>query len=397
MRSFSRAGLGAVTAATMATATFPIIVASVLAAQLIDEFQISRAQVGFLVTASGLVGALASPFFGRLTDRLGAVRSVKGTMAAGGLTLIGVALSPTYAFLLSAAVFTGFPNGWGNPSTNALIVDNTSPGARGVITGFKQSGVQIGIVLGGIFLPLLAAWWSWRIAVLTFLAMPIAGLIAMIGRRDPKTHEERAAERAEGHIPTSVTWIAIYGFISGIASQAIIGFLPLFANEDLGWSETAAGTLISVVGFTGIVARLFWPRMAERSMGHGRTLRILSWLTTGTALLLWLASAELAPTWVMIPAVVLLGGGAVAWNAVGMLAVMDLSPRGLVGRGTGLVLFGFLFGLAIGPPLMGYSVDSLGTYGPGWLTTAALLFVSGLLAYKIPTTRPVHDSIGAGR
>lgn len=395
MRSFSRLDLGAVTAATMATATFPIIVASVLAAQLIDEFDISRAQVGFLVTASGLVGALASPLFGHLTDRLGGVRSVRGTLAVGGLTLIAVALSPTYGFLLSAAILTGFPNGWGNPSTNALIVDNTSPGARGVITGVKQSGVQIGTFLGGIFLPLFAVWWSWRIAVLTFLTMPIAGLIGMYGHRDSKTHEQRAAERSQGRIPISVTWIAIYGFISGIASQAIIGFVPLFANEELGWSEAAAGTLISVVGLTGIAARLFWPRMAERSMGHGRTLRILAWLTTGTAILLWLAGADVAPSWVMFPAVVLLGGGAVAWNAVGMLAVMDFSPRGLVGRGTGLVLFGFLFGLAIGPPLMGYSVDVLGTYGPGWLATAVLLFVSGLLAYKIPSAHTLHDTLSA--
>ena len=69
MRSFSRAGLGAVTAATMATATFPLIIASVLAAELIDRFGIARSQIGLLVTATSLVGALASPFFGRVTDR----------------------------------------------------------------------------------------------------------------------------------------------------------------------------------------------------------------------------------------------------------------------------------------------------------------------------------------
>jgi len=395
MRSFSRAGLGAVTAAAMATATFPIIVASVLAAQLIDEFDMSRAQVGFIVTASGLVGAFASPLFGQLTDRLGAVRSVVGTLAGGGLTLTAMALSPTYGFLVGAAVLTGLPNGWGNPSTNALIVDNTSPGERGVITGIKQSGVQFGTFLGGIFLPLLAAWWSWRIAVLIFLAMPISGLIAMIGHRDPRTHAERAEQRVTGRIPTPVRWIALYGFISGLASQAMITFIPLFANEDLGWSESAAGSLIAVVGLMGIAARLYWPRHSERSMGHGRTLRVLPWMTTGSALLLWMASLDVIAGWAVIPAAVLLGGGAVAWNAVGMLAVMDFSPHGLVGKGTGLVLFGFLLGLAIGPPIMGYSVDTLGTYAPGWLATAGLLFVAGLLAYKVPAGSTRVDTLGA--
>jgi MFS family permease len=376
--------LGAVTASAMAISTFPIIVSSVLAAQLIDEFDISRAQVGFLVTAAGLVGAIASPLFGRITDHIGAVRSVIGTLAGGGLTLTAIALSPTYGFLVAAAVLAGLPNGWSNPATNALIVDNLPPGQRGVITGIKQSGVQIGTFLGGILLPAFASLWSWRIALLIFLAMPLAGLIGMVGRSDPATRAERNEARSEGDLPEAVRWIAIYGFISGLASQAIIGFLPLFANEDLGWSETAAGTLISVVGLTGIFARLYWPRRAERSMGHGRTLRVLSWMTCGTALLLWLASVDAMGAWVVYPAAFLLGAGAVAWNAVGMLAVMDLSPHGLVGKGTGLVLFGFLFGLALGPPLMGYSVDTLGTYSPGWLVTAGLFLIAGLLAYRVP-------------
>lgn len=385
MRSFSKVELGVVTSAAMATATFPIIIASVLAAQLIDEFTISRAQVGFIVTAAGLIGAIASPLFGRLTDHLGAVKSVVGTLIGGVIAITAIALSPTYAFLVAAGILAGLPNGWGNPSTNTLIVDNLPAGQRGIITGIKQSGVQIGAFLGGILLPIFASLWSWRAAILIFLAMPLAGLVGMIGRSDPATREERNEARSEGVLPKTVRWIAIYGFISGLASQAIIGFLPLFANENLGWSEPAAGALISVVGLTGVFARLYWPRRAERSAGHGRVLRLLAWMTAGTAILLWLASVDVVSGWVLIPAALLLGAGAVAWNAVGMLAVMDLSPHGLVGKGTGLVLFGFLSGLAIGPPLLGFSVDTLGTYGPGWLVTAGLFVFAGFIAFKIPS------------
>lgn len=383
MRSFSRSGLGAVTAATMATATFPIIVVSVLASQLIEDFDISRAQVGFLVTATGLVGALASPLFGRVTDRLGSVRSVIGTLVAGGLTTIALALAPAYSILVLAAILTGFPNGWGNPSTNALIVDNVPPGSRGVITGIKQSGVQIGTFLGGILLPVFTGWWSWRVAVLAFLAMPVAGLIGMIGRRDVEQSQKRD-RRARGVLPTSVRWVAVYGFVSGLASSSIISFVPLFAHEDLKWSEEAAGTMIALMGLTGIVARVIWPRLSERTLGHGRTLRILAMLSVLSALLLALSSVDLVGGWALPLAVLFLGSGAVAWNAVGMLAVMDFSPEGLVGKGTGVVLFGFLLGLAIGPPLMGFSVDSLGTYTPGWVATGGLLVLSALISVRVP-------------
>lgn len=390
MRSFSRFGLGAVTAATMATSTFPIIVVSVLAAHLIDEFEISRAEVGFLVTATGLVGALASPLFGRVTDRLGSVKSVVGTLVAGGLTLTALALSPSYGVLVGAAVLTGFPNGWGNPSTNALIVDNVPAGARGVITGIKQSGVQIGTFLGGLLLPVFAGWWSWRVAVLVFLAMPVAGLIGMVGRRESE-HRETRDPGVDGTLPKSVRWVAVYGFISGLASSAIIAFVPLFANEDLGWSEEAAGTMIALMGLTGIVARVAWPRLSERSLGHGRTLRILAVLSVLSAVLLALSSIEVVGGWVLPVAVFLLGAGAVAWNAVGMLAVMDFSPSGLVGKGTGLVLFGFLLGLAIGPPLMGFSVDYLGSYTPGWIVTGALMALSAFIAVRVPAGITLAD------
>jgi MFS family permease len=68
-----------------------------------------------------------------------------------------------------------------------------------------------------------------------------------------------------------------------------------------------------------------------------------------------------------------------------VLAVMDIAPERSVGRGTGWVLLGFLLGLALGPPLMGYSVDILGTYTPGWVVTGVLLLGSGVLALRIPT------------
>ena len=182
MRSFSRAGLSAVTAATMATATFPVIVISVLAAELIEEFEITRAQVGLLVTATGVVGAFASLVFGRLTDRVGATTATRSVLVVGMFTLTGFALAPSYTLLLVVALATGVPNGWTNPATNTLIVDNVPPGQRGTITGLKQSGVQVGTLLGGLLLPVFAALWGWRIAVLLFLVMPLSGLVAMRGR-----------------------------------------------------------------------------------------------------------------------------------------------------------------------------------------------------------------------
>lgn len=391
MRSFSRAGLGAVTAATMATATFPLIIASVLAAELIDRFGIARSQIGLLVTATSLVGALASPFFGRVTDRIGAVTATRNVLALGMITLTAFALAPSYGFLVLAALAAGLPNGWSNPATNSLIVANVPVGSRGIVTGVKQSGVQFGTFLGGLLLPVFAGLWDWRIAVLMFLLMPVAGLVGMRGRANPTEHEVRA-ESAHMAIPTAVKWIAVYGTLSGLAISALFWFLPLFAEENQRWSPRAAGSLVAVVGLSGIAARILWPAASERRIGHGRTLRILAVMSTVTAVLLGLAALGVLESWVLIPAAVLLGGGAIAWNSVGMLAVMDFSPPSLVGKGTGVVLLGFLLGMASGAPLMGLSVDTLGSYVPGWLASAGLLTAGAVIAGRIPGSGTLAES-----
>jgi predicted MFS family arabinose efflux permease len=88
----------------------------------------------------------------------------------------------------------------------------------------------------------------------------------------------------------------------------------------------------------------------------------------------------------LVPAALLFGTGAIAWNAVGMLAVMDYSPVGLVGRGTGRVQLGFLLGFGTGAPLMGLSVDRLGFYWPGWIGVAILSMSCVLVAGRIRKT-----------
>jgi predicted MFS family arabinose efflux permease len=383
MRSFSKLSLGGVTALTMAISTFPFTVFSVLASDLIEEFEITRAQLGILATATGLVGALTAPYWGRVTDRIGSHRATVAVLIVGAVTLLGVSAAPTYALLIVASLTTGVPNGWSNPATNSLIVDTVAVGARGVITGVKQSGVQVGTFLGGALLPLLAVTWGWRWATAVFVLVPVAGLAGMIGRRPPN-HHERAGDWTQGRLPRSVWWIAFYGTVSGLATSAMFVFMPLFAEEDQLWTPQAAGALIAATGAFGIAARILWPSLSERRLGHGRTLRVLAVLSTMAAVLLALAALGLVGSWALVPAALLFAAGSISWNAVGMLAVMEFSPKSIVGKGTGIVLLGFLLGYAFGSPMMGYSVDALGSYAPGWIGAAALLLSTAVIAGRIP-------------
>ncbi|HSJ83589.1 MAG TPA: MFS transporter [Acidimicrobiia bacterium] len=385
MRPFSRFSLAAVTATAMGVATFGQAGFGVIAADLIAEFSIERWQIGALVSASGFTGALLSPMFGRVTDRLGSVKSVTGVLLVAMAAMALISVSPSYIVLFGGAILTGLPNGWTNPATNALIVDNIAAGARGFITGIKQSGVQAGAFLGGLLLPPISNLAGWRVAWASFLVFPIIALVAMWRRPEVK-REPRAAGMPKAPIPTAVKWIAVYGTLTGLGVSSTTTFLPLFAQEDQGWTKAQAGLLIAGVGLVGVIARITWGSVSERWLGHGRTLRLLGAQSAVGAILLALAASGNTPSWVLVPTALLFGSGAVAWNAVGMLAVMDYSVPELVGRGTGLAMLGFLTGIGLGAPLMGLSVDRLGVYTPGWLVLAGLFALSTLVAGRIQRT-----------
>lgn len=380
-----------VLAVTMAAATFALVVFGVLAADLIEEFGVDRWQIGALVTASALAGAAASPFLGRVTDRVGARRATIGTLVISSLALGSVAVAPVFLLLVTAALMTGIAQGASNPATNKLIALHVAPGRQGVITGIKQSGVQMGTFLGGLLLPLGAAAFGWRGAVAAFAVVPgLAAVGALLTAPHDPPPLETSGESPPASIPSSIRRLAIYGFLLGAGGTTIFTYLPLFAREALGLSAGAAGAAVALTGFVGIAARIAWGRAAEIRLGSGRSLRWIGWLAALAGALLALAPAVPALVW---PAAVITGLSASSWNSVGMLAIIQTVPPVLAGRASGTVLLGFLSGLGLGAPAFGWSVDVLGTYTPGWIVVIGL-FVTGALVISASATASATASHG---
>jgi len=380
----ARFGFGTVLAVIMGVSTFALTVFGVLAAQLIGEFSLDRWQIGALVTASSATGAVFSPVIGRLTDKVGARPAGLLNLATGAVALTALAAAPSFLLLVVAALLTGIAQGMGNPSTNKLISLHVPRGERGLITGIKQSGVQVGIFVGGLTLPSLALFWGWRGAVAVFAAIAALGLAAAarILPSDPERAE--AAQLAIGAVPSVIARLGLYGFLLGAGGSTLFTYTALYGQERLGLTEATAGATVALTGLVGIAARIVWSRAAERDHRYRGSLVWLAALATGAALLM--IGASWAPPLVWLAAIVT-GFSASAWNSVGMLATMFFVPPELAGRASGVVLFGFLAGMGAGAPLFGWSVDRLGTYLPGWLA-AATLFAAG---WVVATTLPEPD------
>ena len=67
------------------------------------------------------------------------------------------------------------------------------------------------------------------------------------------------------------------------------------------------------------------------------------------------------------------------WTSVGMLAVMLGAGPARSGRASGIVMFGFLTGLGVAPPLFGWTVDRTGSYASMWtMSIVAAVIATGV-------------------
>lgn len=367
----------------MASTAYLIFIVSVLASTFIEEFDLSRFELGLIGSLNTAVGALTAPLSGRLTDRIGPrLSSVTAQLiAAFGLTM--VALSQSVIMLIIAACILGIPQGWGNPTTNALIAERVEPGKRGTITGIKQSGVTLGVFLAGLTLPGLAGALGWRWAVGIY-----AGIFAVVSlaplllpaRVAPFTVTDASTAEVESkpYNMRAVRLIAVYAFLMGTSGGAISRFLALFAEEEVGLSNTAAGIVLALTGLGGMAARIGAGKLAEKRIAPLKLLSILAIIGTGVSVLL-LITLDVG-AWLLWPIAALFAVGHTAWNAVAMLAIIIGVPKAQAGRASGAVMVGFLGGLAVGAPLAGLSIDATDSYQTVWVATLVLAACAALVA-----------------
>jgi predicted MFS family arabinose efflux permease len=363
----------------MGVATFTVSVIGILSSYLIDDLGISRGTLGTVIAATAVGSAVTSPTVGRFTDHLGGRRSLVMIFVLSGAAFIVFAVSPVLWVMYAGALTAAVAQAAGNPSTNKLIALHLPPGRRGIVTGLKQSGVQAAIFLGGVLAPLGAEVVGWRmtlalVALVPALAIPVA--LWTIPADAPSPRVTDAGRRPP--LPASVTWLLVYGTLMGF-SGAVTFFLPLYAEEALGLDPRVGGLAVAVVGLTAFAGRIGWARHAERRHRFAESLSEIAAVSVVASAVVFGADLLDARPLLWIGAV-LIGGSSSAWNAVGMLAIVDEAGPVAAGRASGVVMFGFLTGLGIGPPLFGYTVDLTGSYASMWwlsiVTAAAALAVA---------------------
>ena len=260
-------------------------------------FSLTGVGVGAIATTREMVSGIVTLPGGVMVDL---VRRHWGLVLAAcmggfGLGWLVIGVSPAYPLLLVGIAVTAMAASmWHLPATASLSHHFAS--RRGTALSFHGIGGNIGDVVGPVTTGALLAVLSWRdilsiyAAVPLFLAFAVFWAFKDIGR----SGETRAQAQDLGtQIAMTRTLFrnrALWGItfvagMRGMAFVALITFMPLYFDDELGMSALSRGVHIGLLVAVGIVAT---PAMGYLSDRFGRKLVLvpgLVWLSVLTVLL----------------------------------------------------------------------------------------------------------------
>lgn len=367
------------------------VVNGAMAPFISEEFGLSPAQKGFMVSVPVIAGALMRFPLGVLAQYIGRKRAAMLEMAVicaclvwgyyfttslTGVLLMGVALGVAGA---SFGVALSLGSGWYPPQYKGLAMG---------IAGAGNSGTIIAMLAA----PPLALAFGWRtVYLLGLIPMGVAMLLLQIYAKEPPDREHKHLKDYLKILVEPDAWIfnlaysVTFGGFIGLSS-----FLPTLFHDHYGIAKESVGIYVTL----GVVAASALRVVGGWLADHLGGLRLM-YLLCGIIL----ASVLMAAT---LPASPLLMALAVA-SAMGAMgagngAVFQLVPLrfraetavagSLIGE-VGALAGGFL------PNAMGLGMQYYGSFAPGFLA-GALLTVASLLALVVVSRRWTRTWVGAG-
>jgi MFS family permease len=365
----------------MATITVPV-----LAPAVSQELHLSAGLIGLYVSLVYLGSMISSAASADLIRRFGAIRFSQYclVLCAGGLSLLTLGATPA---LIASALVLGLGYGPITPASSHILARTTPPHMMSIVFSVKQTGVPLGGALAGIVVPPLVLLGGWRlgaaaVAVLCVLTALLAQTIRAENDadRDPtRPISARGPFRALALVASepNVRRLALASFFFSALQLCLTTYLVTYLANQLGYSLVEAGLMLAIATTAGIVGRIAWGAVADRSDRPAAVLGVVGLAMAAAAGTLALSSAEW-PRVAMMVLCAVFGGTAIGWNGVYLAEVAREAPRGKTVEATGGALFFTFFGVLVTPPLFAAIVEGGGTYGLAFAAVGAPTLACGL-------------------
>jgi ACS family hexuronate transporter-like MFS transporter len=145
-----------------------------LAPAIRDEFSLSNADYGWIVTAFSVTYMLAAPFAGWFIDRAGLTIGIALAVALWSLAGIATGLTAGLGGLLVCRAWLGLAEAGGIPAAGKTISLYLKPAERALGNAMNQAGVSLGLMAAPPLATWLALLYGWRTAFV------VAGLLGIL-------------------------------------------------------------------------------------------------------------------------------------------------------------------------------------------------------------------------
>jgi MFS transporter, FSR family, fosmidomycin resistance protein len=358
-----------------------------------DEFHVSYAELGFLMTIFFVVSCAVQALSGFVVDRFGPRPVLFGGLSLVGVAAFGYSLSSSYWMMAGFAVVGGVGNGVFHPVNYTLL--NHKVSARRLGHAYSVHGItgSLGWALAPALLVPIALAFSWRAALASAAALVVAVLIVLLINRDklalaavPSVKSDGLGTAAGnlGFLKIPAVWMCFaFFFWYAVVLSGVQAFAPEAARQLHGVPVSLVAlclTLYMLCSAGGMVLGGFLaadPARCERVVGLGLG------VAAAIALLIGFSSLPAAA----VPALFGAMGFAVGIAAPSRdLLVKRSTPENATGRVYGVVYAGLDIGQAIAPLIFGTLMDHQ-QYRAVWLGLVMVLVVLIASAFKVRRVR----------
>ncbi len=365
------------------------------------EFGAADWLVGPLVASFSVAQLIATPFWGRISDRYGRRPLILVGLIFSAVSYVLFGLATTVLVLFISRIVQGASGGT-IAVAQAYVADTTAPERRAQVLGWLSAATGAAFMIG----PAIGSWayqWGGHTAPGFFAAgLCVLNLIfALRFLPEPAAVRSRAGSRLSVPPLRDVmrtalqqplfTMIAIY-FLGMGAFSSITAIFPLYLNARFGIDESTVGYVFLAVGGVSVLVRGLVVGPAVHRFGEPWVSRV-----GALALTLGLGVAAVANSYPMLIFAITLIAGGTGTLFPPLAALISRSTEPEV-QGSTLGINQFFGGVArVLGPLWGAAVfDVYGSSAP-FLTATVGVGLAFFITSRLPRVGPMVETISSER
>jgi MFS family permease len=374
---------------------FHMLVLPMLFPFLKAQLGVGYIELGFALTVFAVVSGLTQAPTGYLVDHIGARKILGIGLTLGGLALILLGLSLSYASLIIAAVLLGLANSVYHPANYAILSAHMDEARMGrAFSVHTFAGFLGGAVAPAIVAALVTTIGGFGALIVSGAVGPLVALL-LIGMGIPDAHAHRMTGGArpprQAIVTPALVLLTIFFMLLSLSAAGISNFGVVALMSGYGASFASANIALTAYLGASAVGVLAGGFLADHTSRHGQV--AAACFALNAAIVLVIAMVAL-PHMALVAAMTAAGflGGVIAPSRDMM--VRNAAPAGAAGRAFGIVSTGFNLAGIVSPLLFGWIMDQ---NAPHWVFGASVVFMVFTVALSLVTDRSQQEQAEAAK